>query len=265
MKLQYKCKLCNLQYNTRTEYNLHKKENHNLEKEFINCVLCNRKLNKLGFGFHVRKAHNITRKEYYDIYIKKNNEGKCLVCNNNTTFVDISIGYLKYCSNKCSNKDPNVIDKKKITCKRNYGYEFPYQSPEIMSKIQRTPLVYDNNNFDSGWELQYYIYLKDHNIKFKYHPGNISYIKNGETKYYHPDFYLIENNQYVEIKGDYLLNLDGNYFNNMSPEKMECMLKNTIILTSKELQEVFRYIRKKYNLSGRKTFLREFKKGNINE
>lgn len=263
MKMIYKCKLCNLIFESRTLYNLHKKENHNTGDDCITCVLCNRTLNKLGFGFHTKKKHNISRKDYYDTYIKTEKEGICKKCGKPTTFVDITVGYLQYCSNSCSNSSDDVISKKKETCKLHYDCEFPYQSSEIMSKIQRTDLNYDGYNFDSGWELQYYIYLKDHNIKFKYHPGKIEYTVGDVIKTFHPDFYLIEKKQYVEIKGDYLLDLNKNIFNNMSPEKLECMTENCIIMCKKELKPVFDYIKNKYKLGGRKSFLKEFKNGNI--
>ena len=52
----------------------------------------------------------------------------------------------------------------------------------------------------------------------------------------------------------------------MSYEKLYCIYGYCKILTERtnELQEVFKYIRHKYKLNeGRKTFIKELKKGNI--
>ena len=54
---------------------------------------------------HIRK-HNLTTKEYYDKYLKKDNEGICPVCNKETKFLGIEQGYAKFCSNKCHANDP---------------------------------------------------------------------------------------------------------------------------------------------------------------
>lgn len=52
---------------------------------------------------HVR-THGLTSKDYYDIYVKDNNDGKCVVCDKPTRFVSISKGYLNTCSLSCSTK-----------------------------------------------------------------------------------------------------------------------------------------------------------------
>jgi hypothetical protein len=68
------------------------------------------------------------------------------------------------------NKLKWVRDKIKKTCIEKYGkcwnqYKFEY----------------DNNKFDSSWELIYYIYLKDNNVNFIFHPKtNITYEIDGK-------------------------------------------------------------------------------------
>lgn len=266
MKLQYKCKLCECEFNKRLDYNNHKKEVHGLIDEEIECSICGKKLKKLGIGYHTVKLHNLKLQEYYDKYIRKPGEGICPVCGKETTYVDITVGYLKYCSNKCSNNDIEVIEKKNSTCLKNNGYEHPYQSPIIRSKIQKN-LKYDNINFDSGWEIQYYIWLKDHNINFIYQPNPIEYFIENKKHYYHPDFYLTDTNEYIEIKATrFLYKGVNNKWNSYSKEKLECIKNHAKILTeeTKELKDVFKYITNKYKLNeGRKSFIKELKKGNI--
>jgi len=49
--------------------------------------------------------------------------------------------------------------------------------------------LYDNNTFDSAPEVAFYIWLKDNNKHFIYHPNEfLSYDFNGVTYRYFPDF-----------------------------------------------------------------------------
>ena len=45
---------------------------------------CSDKLNH--FGYHLSITHKIKYKEYYDKYIKSENEGICPICGNTTWF-----------------------------------------------------------------------------------------------------------------------------------------------------------------------------------
>lgn len=266
MKLQYKCKLCGKILNNYNEFINHRLDVHNIQYN-INCEICNKKLTKRGLPSHIHTIHHLTGKEYYDNYIRKPGEGICPICGKETSFIGIfKVGYLKYCSNKCSNNSKEVQKKKENTCYSNWGYKHPYQSPKIRSNIQKN-LNYDGVGFDSGWEIQYYIWLKDNNRSFIYQPDPIPYIKDGETKYYHPDFYLIDTDEYIEIKASrFFKHPVSNKWNNMSIEKLYCIYGNCKILTEKtqELKDVFKYIKHKYKLNnGRKTFIKELKRGNI--
>ena len=70
------------------------------------------------------KVHKLTSKEYYDRYIKKENEGICPICEKETKFLGILKGYRQYCSNKCHQNDP-VAQEERITKSRlkNFGIE----------------------------------------------------------------------------------------------------------------------------------------------
>ena len=84
----------------------------------MRCLICGLNFNHLGL--HI-KFHNITDKEYYDLYIRKPNEGFCPLCGKETTFRGLSKGYLVHCSSKCSNK--MSVPKTKKTKFEHFGDE----------------------------------------------------------------------------------------------------------------------------------------------
>lgn len=150
-----------------------------------------------------------------------------------------------------------------------YGVTNVNQLTEVREKIYKTCMErygklwntykyeYDNIKFDSGWELIYYIWLKDHNVNFEYHPKiNFAYIdENGKNSKYEPDF-LIDNKLY-EIKGDHFFNEQKqliNPYDKNKPlclKKQQCMIDNEVkILTSDDLKDCFDYFNTlNFNLS----------------
>ena len=54
---------------------------------------------------------------------------------------------------------------------------------------------------DSSWELQYAKYLDENNIKWKRNLIMFPYMYRRKMFYYIPDFYLIDEDVYIEIKG----------------------------------------------------------------
>jgi hypothetical protein len=74
----------------------------------MKCLICFsdfKKANKLSFHLN---EHNISKKEYYDNYLKEKNEGICY-CGNLCNFKSISLGYHDYCSTKCLANDKKII------------------------------------------------------------------------------------------------------------------------------------------------------------
>ena len=138
------------------------------------------------------------------------------------------------------------------------GYYCPFQNPEVKSKIKKL-YTYNNIKFDSGWELAYYIWLTDNNIKFEYHPNTpFKYYVNSSEKLYYPDFLV--NNQFHEIKGNQFFNENNqliNPFNNtLDIEKYQCMIDNNVkILKEEDIKPILKYITEKYG----KDYLKQFK------
>ena len=103
------------------------------------CAICKYKDdNSNKFRNHLRFIHKISTKDYYDNYIKEENEGICPVCNKPTRFLGLTKGgYNKHCSVRCSSLDPKVQDKFKATCLLKYGAENPYASEQIKEKMKQ--------------------------------------------------------------------------------------------------------------------------------
>lgn len=75
----------------------------------MECKICNKESNTLrGLSIHLAKSHKYDKqqiKEYYDLYLKKDNEGECCFCGNEAIFKNISIGYHNICdSTECLGK-----------------------------------------------------------------------------------------------------------------------------------------------------------------
>jgi len=99
------------------------------------CKICQKEFSSFFKLSHHCKQHNLSAKEYFDLYLKKENEGFCFKCRSITNFKSIEKGYEKYCPSKdCS------MEKKKETCKRKYGTDFFFQTDEHKQKTEITNL-----------------------------------------------------------------------------------------------------------------------------
>lgn len=77
------------------------------------CLICHKNhKNQQSLSGHIRTIHKLTKKEYYDTYLKKENEGLCKLCGNETTFRGSH--YLTYCSNDCYTHAPETIERIKV-------------------------------------------------------------------------------------------------------------------------------------------------------
>ena len=73
-------------------------------KEKIKCKMCeNEEYTADNFSrLHLKKVHNMSVKEYYNMFLKKENEDKCTNCSKYTAFDNMVKGYRKYCSQNCA-------------------------------------------------------------------------------------------------------------------------------------------------------------------
>ena len=86
----------------------------------LECKICNNNYkNYIALANHIRITHNISSQEYYDLFFKQENDGKCEICGKLTKFRRLSNGYNKFCSNKCAGQSEVIKEKIKETCLKN--------------------------------------------------------------------------------------------------------------------------------------------------
>lgn len=115
--------------------------------------------------------------------------------------------------------------------------------------------VYKNIHFDSSWELIYYIYMSDHNIKIEREPVQLKYFYNSEEHFVRPDFRV--NGELVEVKGDFMIDNNGDWRNvwdkSLTPyykAKQKCLEENGVqVVTSQEIKVCKDYVQEKYTSS----------------
>lgn len=124
-----------------------------------------------------------------------------------------------------------------------------------------THYFYDNLIFDSSIELIFYLYLKDNNISFEFHPYiKFEYFYKNEKHFYYPDF--IVEKTIVELKGNQFLKEDGTWRDiyQGNDEKMECkhqcLLQNNVkIIYEKDMSLYKTWFKNTYG----KAFLKKCK------
>ena len=102
----------------------------------MKCILCDLEIGNKGFSSHLKRKHNISNKEYYDKYLKRPEEGQCLICNKPTKFDTVITGYRRYCSSKCANLDSTVREKIVQTSIAKYGVSCNLQLKETQDKAR---------------------------------------------------------------------------------------------------------------------------------
>ena len=173
-------------------------------------------------------------------------------------------------------KTKEFREKSRKTCLEKYNVEYPTQNKEIINKvikkfyenidkhkIKKSKYFYNNIYFDSRPELAYYIWLKDNNINFEYHPNiKLEYYYENKKHIYEPDFLV--NNELHEIKGLHFfinrnpLNEMCNPYNHkkdkIAEAKHQCMIKNNVKIIF-NFNKYYNFIDVKYG----KTYLDNFK------
>lgn len=97
--------------------------------------------------------------------------------------------------------------------------------------------VYHGILCQSSWELAYVIYQEEHNVNFIRNSKPFSYTFESKIRTYFPDFYLCDEDTYIEIKG---------YYDKKTAEKVKQFTGNLIVLQKKEMQPILEYVITKY-------------------
>ena len=210
-----------------------------IDSNLYECNICKCRFTKFGIGTHIWRVHT--------------DKGK--------TF-DSNRGYkdgIRQAWNKGLTKNTNeCIKKTSETLKRRYAsgeITVPWKGKKLTEehkeKLRKALKGYCPNNRPgignggwykgyycySSWELAFVIYNLEHNIKFERNTKAFDYINtNNEVHKYYPDF-IIENGDYVEIKG---------YETENDKLKINSFKEPLIVLRLKELTPYLDYVINKY-------------------
>jgi hypothetical protein len=192
--------------------------------------ICGNKLR--GLSRHITNQHkNLSKKEYYDKWVKDYNEGQCKICGKESIFRNLQYAYNVGCCKKHiieynqqqikkAVKEKYGVDnvfmlkevKEKIisTNLKLYGVEHNHQDFKILEKSFKTGLkikMYNTTNiwYQGSYELDF---LENFYNNFTIHRGpSIKYNFNEKDKIYFPDFYIPSLNLIIECKSTYYYNL----------------------------------------------------------
>ena len=101
-----------------------------------------------------------------------------------------------------------------------------YNGVNINGKVKK--YKYKNVSLDGTWELMFAQYLDKNNIKWERPNKGIEYIWENTTHIYYPDFFLIDYNMFIEIKG----------FQTSRDIAKWKMVNNLIIIKQEEIKQI---------------------------
>ena len=118
----------------------------------MRCKICGKEIkdSPKSLPTHLR-SHDITSKEYYDKFIRKENEGFCTVCGKEAIFMSVNKGY----SDRCRNLECSKTLKKDATKRTSllkYGTESPNQAKEVKEK-QKQAFI-NKYGVDNPWKAK---------------------------------------------------------------------------------------------------------------
>jgi len=112
--------------------------------EKIICKFCGNETSystsRAFLGNHIIKEHKITIQEYYDKFLKKENEGICESCGQPTEFIKFSQGYRRFCSTKCSTNAKSTRDKARETYYEKTGFNHNMENPQHIENRRKSNL-----------------------------------------------------------------------------------------------------------------------------
>lgn len=194
----YKC-ICGKEYESKNALNTHQKKHCKLllspekyEYERNHCYKMS-----LRSGEISKKKAEIRRKEAEELWLRQQN--KCEKCGKLMT---IKYGSGRFCSRACANsrhQSDEIIRKISNSIKTSQKF-----IDSLLLRPRTTKVIsgrYKGVFCASTWELAYYVYCIDHNIKIERCKRTFDYKYNNEIHKYLPDWYLPHSDTYVEIKG----------------------------------------------------------------
>ena len=171
--------------------------------------------------------HNMTIKDYYDKFYKKENEGICPVCGKSTKFIRFVEGYRVFCSSKCAANYLETIEKRKATNFKKIGVCFPLQNESIKNKTKNTILekygvenpsqIQDVKNKKIKTTLEHYGVINPFNIdRVKEHCREKAKIKGKHKNFYFKKYCSYYKTGTIIDFNDGLITIHCNNCNNTS-------------------------------------------------
>jgi len=114
--------------------------------------------------------------------------------------------------------------KKKVIKKKRVPRKGSYKNSK---RCSYTSKIAGKVMLDSTWELEYAKYLDENKIKWKRNLIKFPYHYRNRLCYYIPDFYLIEEDVYIEVKGYQTKRDDAKW--NEFPYKLIILKKEELI------------------------------------
>jgi len=204
----YKCDKCNKAFKTQQGLNSHKGWHNNPI----------RKSNFIDYNKDVKSG--IIRKENTNQFIKAKKEGRIIYVSEDTKKKLSKIGKKQTWSNDRRRKHSEVM---KLAVKNNPE---SYSANNVSGRTKT--IKYKDTLLKGSWELLVAKWLDENNIKWTNKIDGIPYEWCGSTHLYFPDFYLIELNKYIEVKG-------------YERERDRCkwgVLENLIVIKKKEIKMI---------------------------
>lgn len=132
--------------------------------------------------YHLNKIHSKSPQEYYDLFFKKDENDICKNpnCSNQTKFLSLEKGYQTYCSNRCTQSDPDFKKNREDTYLSKTGYKHPRQNPEIQKQIEDETLK--KTGYRNFFESPDFKKKRKQKLKEKY--GTEEYFDSPEFKKY---------------------------------------------------------------------------------
>lgn len=117
-----------------------------LSEHYI-CEECEKPFKTIrGLGTHIQLCHN--GKEYFDKWLKEENDDNCLVCKKPTEFISTTQGYKNFCC-KLHRTEHAAMERKKYNLK-HYNVEYTWQRNDVKEKIKTSDLNNHGGVFSSS-------------------------------------------------------------------------------------------------------------------
>lgn len=215
----------------------------NLKGLDIECNKCGKLIGKNNYKKHYNSCGKSNKKTNY---IGKN-------WNKNKNYVEI-FGEEKASEikQKLSNSHKNrVYCKHSIETKNKISTKMLNNKNWLFSGLGKKG-YFEGDYFGSSWELAYMVYCKENSIKIERNWNSFKYLNSkGEEKNYIPDFYLLEEKKFIEIKG---------YVTEDSLLKEKYFKYNIETIDENKIKPILKFVIEKYG----KDFYNILKEDNIN-